>query len=488
MKATRCFLLGILFFTGISCAYSQQAILPVDSAIQVEGNGLFRGQLKPSGWGKEVQVYTAGAFVALQISKVMGYLRHPVYYRAYTYSSRGPSDTAKLIYGSDQIRGGERIGQVYLKVNDTFLIDFRDRRTDSLVKRYKIKRVMAIPEVILDRLPNNRGHLQGVILEDHPAKFDLSAGELLNIRLTKKSEFQEDDIEYTLVDLKTRKTKRKISRFGFGPLKLASNTDYELRFGYLLQPESTGTFYIHVKPYWYQSVLTYIILIIGLCATSVSIILLVSKSRLKAVRNRQYNAEQAALRLQAQLNPHFTFNSLNSIQGLMNTGRIEEANDYLQEFSSLLRKTLVKSEYVFNSLDQELEMMRTYIRLEALRYNFTWDIEVAVDIHSTVIEIPTLILQPLIENAIRHGLAGLGHAGQLYVNCKREEEAATFIIVIRDNGTWIDKRSGSDAGYGLTLTAERIAAINKLHKWRSIELAFNKHAGTEAVLTFHNWL
>ena len=91
----------------------------------------------------------------------------------------------------------------------------------------------------------------------------------------------------------------------------------------------------------------------------------------------------------------------------MNTDRIDDANYYLQEFSLLLRKTLAKSQSVYNSLDQELEMMKMYIRLEALRFGFVWNIEIDGEINISEIEIPTLLIQPLIENAIKHGLSNL---------------------------------------------------------------------------------
>ena len=185
------------------------------------------------------------------------------------------------------------------------------------------------------------------------------------------------------------------------------------------------------------------------------------------------------------LNPHFTFNALSSIQGLINTDRIDEANIYLEEFSTLLRQTLSKSQQVYTTLDQELEMMRLYIKLEAFRFNFYWEIEVSRELNPSVLEIPTMLLQPLIENAIKHGLSTLGSEGKLHIVCKEGEKKDTFVIMVKDNGTWINS---SAMGYGLSLTAERIATINKLKRDEKIDLYFDKSAGTTAILTFYNWL
>src|SRR5690606_30741839 len=96
------------------------------------------------------------------------------------------------------------------------------------------------------------------------------------------------------------------------------------------------------------------------------------RKNLSKSKKEKSKLEESAIKLQSLLTPHFTFNALSSIQGLMNSGNIDDANKYLVEFSSLLRKSLSKSQLVFHSLNQELEMMEIYIRLEALRFNFNW--------------------------------------------------------------------------------------------------------------------
>ncbi|RKR80534.1 histidine kinase [Mucilaginibacter gracilis] len=210
------------------------------------------------------------------------------------------------------------------------------------------------------------------------------------------------------------------------------------------------------------------------------------KRRIRASKEKQTEIEQSLRRVQAQLNPHFTFNALSSIQGLINTNQINDANYYLHEFSALLRQTLNRSQYIFNTLDKEIEMMNTYIGLEQLRFSFLSDIQISKTLNLRDIEIPTLILQPLIENAIKHGVSVLGDKGQLQISYKEGQQPGALVIIIRDNGNSFD--DGAAYGYGLKLTLERIAAINKLKREKAISLEFNKYAGTAISLIFNNWI
>ena len=123
--------------------------------------------------------------------------------------------------------------------------------------------------------------------------------------------------------------------------------------------------------------------------------------------------EQKVIR--AQLNPHFTFNALSSIQSLMNQNKIEEANYYFTEFGSLLRTSLHNNEKEMLPLQIELQTLEQYITLEQLRFGFAYKIDVAKNINTSTIEVPLLLLQPLVENAIKHGISNLQNDGQISV-------------------------------------------------------------------------
>lgn len=110
--------------------------------------------------------------------------------------------------------------------------------------------------------------------------------------------------------------------------------------------------------------------------------------------------------LRAQMNPHFIFNALNSIQQYILQGHVEEANRYLSRFSKLQREILNNSNQQFITLEKEIELLTLYLQLEQLRFDqtFTWHIVTDERIDPDEIRIPTMVVQPFIENAIWHGL------------------------------------------------------------------------------------
>lgn len=462
------FILFLVFC--VQSAYGQQVHAPEKSYLRFEAAGLPGSQVKETGQGKQINVYTSGGFIRVHTTAAFDKLSHKL-------SEKNNTKETKIREGSFE---------AYIYPNQEFSIDVLDRKNDAVLSRYVIKRPKLIPEIrFCHQEKNSRIPFYISSSGDHSEELSTSAGEI-TLGISERNDFKDMEVEYTLVNLKTKRTQRGVGKTGFDSLKLMANTDYELRVNYVVQKESQQVTYIHVKPYWYQSAISYILFLFVIVVLGFLLITRGLKNRIKSSQKEQQKMEEAAIRLQSLLNPHFTFNALSSIQGLMNTDRIEEANHYLQEFSLLLRKTLAKSKDVFNSLDQELEMMRMYVNLEALRFNFSWDIEVAAELNTSDIEIPTLLVQPLIENAIKHGLSRIGDKGRLLIICREGEKKNTFVIVVKDNGTWLDKKP--DSGYGLSLTAERILTINKLMEEQAIVLDFNKQSGTEAILTFHNWI
>lgn len=461
----------LVLVTGVPGAYSQPAKGPEKSYLRFDvAAGVPGSEVKENRQGKLIKVEVSGGFIGIYTTSAFHKETHKL------SEKKGSQETERSIGGYT----------AYLLPGSEIFMDVTDRKSNALLCRYVVQRPKLIPEIkFYHQGENSKSPLYVSSSGDHSDQLSLSPGEF-RLGITERTDFKDMEVEYTLVNLKTKRSQRGTGKTGFDSLKLTANTAYELRVNYVVQKESVELIYLNVKPYWYQSSITYIIF---LTIVVILVFLLITsglKNKIKSSQKKQQKMEEAAIRLQSLLNPHFTFNALSSIQGLMNTDRIEEANQYLQEFSSLLRKTLAKSQQVFSSLDQELEMMRMYIHLEALRFNFSWDIVVSEELHTSGIEIPTLLLQPLVENAIKHGLSGLGDKGKLQIICREGEKQNTFVVIVKDNGTWLDKSSGS--GYGLSLTTERILAINKLKREQAIVLDFNKESGTEAILTFHNWI
>ncbi len=141
------------------------------------------------------------------------------------------------------------------------------------------------------------------------------------------------------------------------------------------------------------------------------------------------NSELKALK--AQMNPHFMFNAMNSIQSLILKGDRDEAYSYLTKFAALIRENLNMSEKNFVYFDQELQLLETYLQLEELRFNadFTYEILGAENIED--IKIPAMIIQPFVENAIKHGLLHTTGTKKLTI---RFEQSTLLTCIVEDNG------------------------------------------------------
>jgi hypothetical protein len=117
--------------------------------------------------------------------------------------------------------------------------------------------------------------------------------------------------------------------------------------------------------------------------------------------------------IRSQMNPHFIFNALNSIQALINTRQYKEANIYLEKFALMMRKVLSNSEKSMVALSEELDAVTLYCQLEQLRFDFGFKLNIAAGVDTRLIEVPGMLIQPLVENAIIHGLAQKGSDGNL---------------------------------------------------------------------------
>ena len=134
--------------------------------------------------------------------------------------------------------------------------------------------------------------------------------------------------------------------------------------------------------------------------------------------------------LRAQMNPHFIFNSLNSINRFILQNNKSQASEYLTKFSRLVRLILQNSQASLISLESELESLKLYLELEALRFNyhFTYRITVPKELDIEVLKVPPLIIQPYAENAIWHGLMQKEEKGQLDIEITMENDHLCYKI------------------------------------------------------------
>tara|TARA_B100000809_G_scaffold266794_1_gene331660 strand:+ start:33249 stop:34595 length:1347 start_codon:yes stop_codon:yes gene_type:complete len=143
--------------------------------------------------------------------------------------------------------------------------------------------------------------------------------------------------------------------------------------------------------------------------------------------------------LQGQMNPHFLFNSLNSINNFVLQNKVEEASDYITSFSKLIRKVLKNSENLQIPLNEELEILEMYINLEKSRISGGFEYKLIIDPRLVLneIKVPPLFLQPYIENSIWHGLAGNLGEKRIQLDVIKEDEDIVFLI--NDNGPGVNK-------------------------------------------------
>ena len=176
--------------------------------------------------------------------------------------------------------------------------------------------------------------------------------------------------------------------------------------------------------------------------------------------------------LRSQMNPHFIFNALNSVNNYIAKSDERSANRYLSEFSTLMRSVLENSEEDFIPLTKELELLELYVKLEHSRFPDKFDYRIRVDEKLDVgaFQIPPMLLQPYIENAIWHGLRYKDEKGHLQVDVSRKD-SASLEITITDNG--IGRRKSAELktqnqkkqkSKGMGNIKKRIAILNNMYK------------------------
>jgi two-component system LytT family sensor kinase len=192
--------------------------------------------------------------------------------------------------------------------------------------------------------------------------------------------------------------------------------------------------------------------------------------------------------IRSQLNPHFMFNALGSIQNLMNKNNLLQANLYLAKFAGLTRKVLNTSEQELISLEDELKIVDDYLQMEQLRFGFQYQLQVGENIDQGNTEIPSMLLQPFIENAVKHGIAALKDQGMIIVAVQQKDD--DLIFSLQDNGTGFKVKPGESkpSAFGLKLSQERVDLINQVYKEQPVVLQIVSEPGnTTVTLTLTNW-
>lgn len=237
------------------------------------------------------------------------------------------------------------------------------------------------------------------------------------------------------------------------------------------------------------------ILLIGLLATIISRRIIANTKRQESEKTA-LNKKISDLRLsslQSQMNPHFIFNALGSVQYFIQTHDTEKADEYLSNFAMLMRSILESSKSKYIRFNEELRLLELYIGLEKVRFEDLFDYEIKVDVNvDTEINVPPMILQPFIENAINHGLYNLkDRKGKLIVHFASPEEEK-LVVTITDNGVGRQKaeklRMKKHKPRGMQIVQERLETINSRKELvistETIDLYENDQpTGTKVIIT-----
>lgn len=356
------------------------------------------------------------------------------------------------------------------------------------------------PEELIQSLPSPLVRLTGVAFNGKP----------VDLRDRYDLPYSSNDLEVELTGISFRNAENVRFRYRLEPLETDWHPTVQRTISYHTIPPGEYTLIVqgaslgenwspgtHLNlvirpPFWKTGwflagvILLGLGLVWGLAYTRIRVL----KRRAK-MQHRIAKSERQAI--QAQMNPHFIFNTLNSIQNLVVRNQTTEAMDYLNRFGQMIRSSLRQSRERSISLDAEMAFLRDYLELERLRLGerFGYTMVLEGDYAPENIRIPAFCLQPFVENTIWHGFQGMDQPGRLDIVFRVEE--AYLMVTVRDDGIGREQaRSENVAGddkrpsYGIRIVEETLALLreNEGHKDASLEIsdlydAQGKAAGTE---------
>ncbi len=232
------------------------------------------------------------------------------------------------------------------------------------------------------------------------------------------------------------------------------------------------------------------------------------RQRIKKEREHvaQLRAEEAAQRhwqetelraLRSQMNPHFIFNCLNSIKSLTLKNETDKASLYITKFSRLMRQVLENSRSEWISLQDELETLKLYLDMEKLRFQtrFSYQLNVSPDLTTHSIQVPPMLIQPYVENAIWHGLMHKEGNGEVIVSLEENGDKQLIVKIIDDGigrkrSTELKSKSATEKkSFGMQITSERMDMLNQYYHINATSTikdlydALGNVVGTEVILT-----
>ncbi|MCG6188767.1 sensor histidine kinase [Maribellus maritimus] len=230
---------------------------------------------------------------------------------------------------------------------------------------------------------------------------------------------------------------------------------------------------IVVQPTFFQRTLTKIGILLIMLSGIVLIIIFFYKRKIKQKETDNMIITLEHKALQSMMNPHFIFNALGSIQRYLLLNKAAEAGIYLSQFARLIRQNMNSLKSNSIQIDDELERLRNYIELEQFRMDNKFDFEIELDDEIDVdqVAIPSMIIQPFVENAIWHGVSSLPDKGKIWIRIKSVNEKS-IKITVEDNGIGIKQskpysQSDQNLNMGVSLTKKRLQLIGDRYDVKS---------------------
>jgi two-component sensor histidine kinase len=276
--------------------------------------------------------------------------------------------------------------------------------------------------------------------------------------------FEEEKLViYNAALQKLAETKLKTTTF---PLRFSHYSSKDHVNKIFMSGQESGYFLLLQRDeYYYLGYLVYP----GIYFLCLLFVLLIKRiNTLQVVPKESLNRRLVTLQLQgikSQLDPHFTFNTLNSIASLIYLDDRELAYDYMNKFTQLLRGLINDAERIYRSLAEELEFVTTYLDLEKLRFGDKFSYEISIDENINQREqVPKLVLHTFAENAIIHGIMSRVEGGILKIKAVKENDYLK--LSVEDNGIGRAKAEGlsTSTGKGLRLTNEFYEILNQINK------------------------
>jgi two-component sensor histidine kinase len=259
------------------------------------------------------------------------------------------------------------------------------------------------------------------------------------------------------------------------------------------------TLYIYIRPHWWQTHngkrVVWFSAIISVLLLFTIAVLITRRLVLNVTSKRNLQMELELKSIYAQINPHFIFNTLNSALLLVSKNKMEDAYVHIAKFSRLLRSYIKSSRNKLITVADEINNLKNYIELQQTRFKDRFDYNISLDekISAQAVKIPSLLLQPFVENAINHGILNSHERGMLTIQFKKRDNENELVCVIEDNGVGRkqskvinEANMDKDESYGDLMIRDLVNIFNK-YEQMNIEIDYSDKVEPEkgTIVTIH---